>query len=511
MTQAYFRPLRQPPYPQSDGKPSGWFRVGLALSLAGAILGGAIGAAVKPAAPALGAAQFAGGGFLLGAIITSLRDWRAGLGLLVLIVLAEDSLRKALPGVPYAVSLGKDLLVAACYLSFLFRPRQRIGLRPPTRLEQAGVYLPLFLWGVFVVAESLNPRLPHILVGISGIRTWLLFVPLIGLVANTFHEEGKAEFVLRWLAYLAIPLFGVALLQNLYYDDLPAFLASSAFAKFRGLESGANVRYVESLFASPTLYALACVYQLCLVVGLLKMRRPRGQTIGLWIAGYCTVMGAHLSGVRTGLLFCAVAMIAMLPLLMFPRERSADGTPRRRPGLVLGGVIGLALGAVLVSQMKDNRAEAFWTSLEVNIVSERMEHSIEQSAGLRVPPLGNGTGAAGKSGQVMVLLGRPALGFENAEWGAMLVRYSFGPVGSWLGAILLSWFMLAMFVIAWRNRTGRFAALRFTLWVYLAAQVGWFIFKAYPVMENGTMVIMFWTTAGLVLGLARLDEQQAGA
>ena len=92
----------------------------------------------------------------------------------------------------------------------------------------------------------------------------------------------------------------------------------------------------------------------------------------------------------------------------------------------------------------------------------------------------------------------------------MLVRYSFGPVGSWLGAILLAWLMLALFVIAWCNRTGRFAALRFTLWVYLAAQMGWFIFKAYPVMENGTMVIMFWTTAGLVLGLARLDEQQAG-
>src|SRR5690606_34908163 len=162
-----------------------------------------------------------------------------------------------------------------------------------------------------VVAQAFNPRVPHWLVGISGIRTWLVFVPLIVLLANTFRTSESAERVLRWIAYLAMPLFAVALLQNLFYDDLPAFLADSAFAKFRSLESGEFVRYNESIFASPTLYALACVYQLCLVVGLLKVHRPPGQRVLLWISGYCAVMGAHLSGVRTGLLFAGVAVLAM--------------------------------------------------------------------------------------------------------------------------------------------------------------------------------------------------------
>jgi hypothetical protein len=441
-------------------------------------------------------------------MITAARDWRAGLGLLVLVVLAEDSLRKGLPGVPYAVSLGKDLLVAVCYFSFIFNPRARKGLRPPSRLEQIGVYLPLLLWGVFVTAEALNPRLPHILVGISGIRTWLLFVPLIGLLANTFREGDKADFVMRWLAYLAIPFFLVALLQNQFYDQLPKFLASSAFAKWRGLESGANVRYNESIFASPTLYALACVYQLCLVVGLLRMRRPGRQQVVLWIAGYCTVMGAHLSGVRTGLLFAAVAVIAMLPLMLYPRQAQPDGRRRRRPGLIIGGVVGLIIGAVLVSQMKENRAEAFRTSLEVNIISDRVEDNVDVTARLNVPPLGNGTGAAGKSGQVMTLLGKPALGFENIEWGTLLVRYSFGSVGVAVGMIVLGWFLVGLLAIAWRQRRARFAALRFTLWIYLCAQMGWFLFKAYPVMENGTMVIMFWTSAGLIIGLGRIDEAE---
>jgi hypothetical protein len=491
--------------PPADGR-SKPFRRGLALALLGALFGGLLGLAANPDDPSLGAAQYAGAGFLIGSMIAALQDWRTGLGLLILIVLAEDSLRKALPGAPYAVSLGKDLLVALCYVSWLFRPRDRISVRRASRLEQVGVYVPLVLWALFVIAEAFNPHLPHILVGFSGVRTWLLFVPLIGLCANVFRD-GEAERVVRWLAYLAIPLFLIALMQNVYYDNLPPFLANSAFAKFRGLESGATVRYNESIFASPTLFALACVYQLCLVVGLLKMHRPPRQRVLLWISGYCAVMSAHLSGVRTGLLFAAVAIAAMLPLLLFPRERQPDGTVRRGPGLVLGGIIGLLLGVVLVGSMKETRAEAFWTSLEVNIIGERIEESVAHVGAQPVPPLGNGTGAAGKSGQVMALLGREPMGFENVEWGNLLVRYCFGPVGMWVAAILLAWFMGGLLAVATRNRQGRFAALRYTLWIYLAAQMGWFLFKAYPVMENGTMVAMFWTSAGLIIGLGRLDEQ----
>lgn len=500
MTQAYILPSRQPIQP-------GAFRKGLLLCLASTAFGAAVGATGVVGDHLIGAAQFGAVGFLLAAMFTALQDWRAGLGLLVIIVLAEDSLRKGLPGTPYAVSLGKDLLLAVCYLSWLAKPAARMGVRAMTSAERLGVWTPIGLWALFVVLEAFNPRLPHWLVGISGIRTWLLSVPLLGLLANTFRESAQAERVMRWIAYFAIPLFAVALIQNLYYDSLPPFLANSAFAKFRGLESGDYVRYNESLFASPTLYALACVYQLCLVVGLLRMHRPRGQKIMLWVAGYCTVMGAHLSGVRTGLLFAALAVLCMLPLIAYPRQAGAQG-PRRRPGLIIGGVIGLIIGGILVGAMKETRAEAFWTSLEVDIVGTRMEQSVSGANSVRVSALGNGTGSAGKSGQVMTLLGRDALGFEHAEWGNLLVRYSFGPVGYWLGAGLLVWLMLGLFAVAWRNRAGPFGPLRYALWVYLGAQMGWFLFKAYPVMENGTMVLMFWSSAGLIMGLARLDEQE---
>jgi hypothetical protein len=482
------------------------FRNGLVLSLALAVFGAAVGAIGLAGGGAEGAAKAAGVGYLVGACLTAIKDWRAGLGLLIVLVLAEDSLRKALPGTPYIVSLGKDILVAVCYLAFLFQPSSRVGVRSSSRGEKVGLYLPLVIWAVFVIMQAFNPYLPHILVGISGIRTWLLFVPLLVLAANAFRDGDTADRVLRYLAYLAIPLFGVALIQNQFYDDLPLFLANSAFAKFRGLESGNNVRYNESLFASPTLYALVCVFQLCVVVGLLKIPRARRQTLLLWLSGYCAVMGAHLSGVRTGLLFCGVAVLSLLPLILVRHERVRHGLARR-PGLIAGGLVGLAIGAVLVASMQPTRSEAFWSSLEVGIIGARMDDSISHVRVQDTPPLGNGTGSAGKSGQVMTLLGRPAMGFENVEWGNLLVRYSYGPVGMWFGAFLLVWMLAGLLRIAWRNRLGRFAPLRFALWVYVCAQMGWFLFKAYPVLENGTMLVLFWASVGLIVCLGRLDER----
>lgn len=481
-------------------------RKALAFSLAVATIGTLLGALSYNTDPLLGSALGAGVGFLLGAIVGAFADWRMGLALLVVVLVGEDSLRKAVPGSPYSISLGKDLLIAACYLCYAFRPRLRRPLRQADNLEKWGIYFPILAWMSFVVLEAANPALPNLLVGISGIRTWLLYMPMMVLMSNFFRSNTSADNFLRALAYLAIPIFIITLLQNSYYDSMPPFLRESAFRKIRILESGGEVRYNESIFASPTLLALICVFQLCLSIGLLKMARPRRQRIWLWIAGYCAIMSAHLSGIRTGLLFCAIAILTCLPLILYRFEK-APGLPRRhRPGLITGGLIGLLLGSVLVGMMEGNRAEAFWTSIQPQLVEERMDVAIAVTDDFGGGLLGNGTGSAGKSGRVMNLLGKPSPGNESVEWGTALVRYSFGVVGMWLGAVLGLWALFGLLRAATVNRDAPFAPVRYVLWIYIGAQLSWFLFKAYPVLENGTMGVLYWSSAGLIIGLRRLDE-----
>lgn len=484
-------------------------RKALAFSLAAAIVGTLLGAAGYAKDPVLGSFLGAGVGFLCGAIIGAFADWRVGLGLLVFFLLGEDSLRKAVPGSPYWISLGKDFLIAGCYLCYAFRPQLRKPLRGADNLEKYGVYLPILCWFGFVVLQAANPALPNILVGISGIRTWVLYFPMMILMSNFFRNGRSADEFLRAITYLAIPIFVITLLQNSFYDSMPVFLRETAFRKIRTLESGGEVRYNESIFATPTLLALVCVFQLCLAIGLLKMHRTRRQRILLWASGYCAVMSAHLSGIRTGLLFCAIAVLTCLPLMLYRYEKRANQPRRRRSGLFFGGVLGLILGALLISQMTGNRAEAFWTSIQPALVEQRMDAAIEVTDDFGGGLLGNGTGSAGKSGRVMNLLGQPSPSNEAVEWGTALIRYSFGVIGMWLGALFGLWALFGLLRVVLKNREGPFATVRYGLWIFVGAQISWYLFKAYPVLENGTMGVLYWTSAGLIIGLRRLDELDA--
>lgn len=481
------------------------FTVG-ALAGTGALLGGAASGAEYSRVLTWG-----GGGFVIGAVISALLDWRVGLILLGMLALGEDSVRKALPNAPYTVTLGKDLVVAACYISFITKASLRRGQYRDHR-EYMYILVPILIWGAFVVLQVFNPRVPHILVGISGVRTWLLFVPVMYLVATMFRDANLADKLLRWGAYLAIPMVIVALLQNSYYHELPLFLANSAFAKYHTLESGTPLRYVESIFATPTMYALVCVFHLCLCVGLLKAPRPRRQQILLWISGYCAVMGAHLSGIRTGMMFVVLAVIGMMPLILYRfTPTDTDTNPaapsrwRRRPGLIAGGVAGLLIGIALVASMKPARLESFSTSFDINILETRMVDSISGSKMLESGAMGLGTGSGGKSGNVMTLIGKPSPSEENLEWGTGLIGHCYGYVGKWLGAMIVAWLMGGLLLLALTARYGRHAPLRYAMWVYLCGQMGWFLFKAYPIMENASMLLLFWSSAGMIVGLTRVD------
>ncbi len=480
-----------------------------ALALCAAAFGALIGSAgVGPFSnnPALSAAVGAGALFLLATVFVTLGDWRYGLALLLVIVLGEDSLRKAIPNAPNWINLGKDFVVAAAYLSFMFTRRKLppgIGLPRDARKL---IIAPLAIWAVFVIGEAVLA--PHILVGISGIRTWLLYMPLLVLAAYFVQELEQPERMFNLLVLLAIPFLALALLQNTFGEALPSFLSDHELLQYRTLEGGESLRYNESIFATPTAYALVCVFHMCLVVGLLKMKQTPRMVLLLWVCGYCTVAGAYLSGIRTGLMFIGIAVASLTPLLLLRKRVRADGSHEKRHGLLIGTCVGLLIGAALVVSMKDTRAKAFWSSLDIGIVNSRMNDAVVGTSWFETGLFGKGTGTGGKSSQILTLVGEPGAGEINVEWGAALVKYSFGMVGVVLGALVLGWLLLGLLKLATNYRQGRYMPLRYALWVYVCAQMGWFLFKAYPVLENGTMTLMCWTSVGFVLGLHEIDRRE---
>ncbi|MCC6572376.1 MAG: hypothetical protein IT462_01180 [Planctomycetes bacterium] len=480
------------------------------ISVSAAALGAMIGSTgMGPYSgnPVLGAAIGAGALFLLATVFVTLADWRHGLVLLLAIVLGEDSIRKAIPNAPNWVNLGKDFVVAAAYLSFLFRGRAKNPYRLPREARML-VIAPLMVWAAFVIFEAFNPGVQHVLIGISGIRTWLLYMPLFVLAAYFVQDLEKPERMFNLLVMLAIPFLALTLLQNTFGESLPSFLHDKELTKYRTLESGESIRYNESVFATSTAYSLVCVFHLCLVVGLLKIKQTPRMVVMIWIAGYCAVAGAYLSGIRTGLSFIGIAIIALSPLMLLRKRRRPDGSYEKRHGLLIGAVVGILVGACLVVSMKETRAKAFWSGLDPSVVNTRMAYAVEVTQWFDTGPIGAGTGTAGKSGQVLALVGEEGSSNTEVEWGTALIKFCFGDVGMVLGAIVLVWLMLGLLKLAIEHRHGRYMPLRYALWVYVCAQLSWFLFKAYPVLENGTMTLMCWTSVGFILGLHEIDRRE---
>lgn len=164
---------------------------------------------------------------------------------------------------------------------------------------------------------------------------------------------------------------------------------------------------------------------------------------------------------------------------------------------------------MLVGTMGSPRTTAFWTALSPDVVRERVDYAASAPLSINTGMLGNGTGTAGASGRVMSLVGEKSPGAEWVEWGGALIRYCFGDFGIVIGALLGAWFFSGLFVIAFENRYMRFAPLRFALWVYLCGHISWYLLKAFPVLENGTMCLVFWSCVGALLGFARLDRDAA--
>lgn len=490
--------------PQTGGTS---FRSALLGALVIAVCGALLGVLVNIEDPFLGATIGAGGLFIAAASVIGLVNWRLGLGLLLMVVLCEDTVRKAMPGTPMYVNLAKDFIIVSCYLSYFFG-KERKTRDPMPREFRKLVFAPIALWAAFLGVQCLNPSVGHPLVAISGLRTWFLAVPMMILVARLMDDPVAVIRFLRWVCVLAIPFLALALAQNRFGTALPEALNNSAFASAHTLETGDWIGYNESIFSNPSLYALSCVFHLCLVVGLLKLPQPRRWVITLWICGYCAVAGSHISGVRTGLMFAIIAIACLSPLVLYTRSRLSDGRSVRRMGLIMGGVFGLIIGYGLFANMKETRLRAFVTSFDLGLVETRMDSAISATNDFGGGLLGHGTGMAGKSGRVMSLVGQPSPSNERVEWGTALVKYSFGDIGLWFGAFVMAWLFLGLLRLATRFREQTFAPLRFALWVYLCAQMSWYLFKNYPILENGSMMLMFWCSAGVLLGAYRLDKRE---
>ena len=162
-------------------------------------------------------------------------NWRVSVKTVLVLVVLEGALRKwALPQASQLIYFLKDFVLVGAYLAYFGGSRSsKFSFKDETIRGLA--YLISF-WCLF---EAFNPGLGSPIIGIFGIRNYLLYIPLMWMLPSLFQSQEELYKYLRAYLLLLIPVGLLAIAQyfspidsplNVYAPDMEQQIATSGGA-----------------------------------------------------------------------------------------------------------------------------------------------------------------------------------------------------------------------------------------------------------------------------------------
>jgi hypothetical protein len=433
----------------------------------------------------------------LGAVM-AVRYWQHALfGVFVLLVF-EGALRKwAFPSAQAQIYLVKDAILLAVYLGFVLD-----GRRSQPALRGVGwIRNVLFLAFAFGCLEVFNPNSPSILVGLTGLKTYFLYVPIAFILPYAFESREHLLHKIRLYLVMAIPVALLGFIQvaagpdsflNTYVSHTEDSPTLTHFGREMNIvRTAGTFSYISGYTAFLTFVAflaigynlangwrvrnnIAPILALALVVGAMFTTGSRAPVytlvatgpVILWLAASGRVLP-----IRTAVRLCLVIpIVAFVALHVSPRAFEAFA----------------------------ERATESSDSTVYRLLSP-VNQTIEALSG--APALGMGIGATHPSAFTI-------MGTKEPWWlGDLLTEEEMARVTVELGLIGLVLvfglrFLIAAFALrcALSFKDPAYRALGIVLTVYLALGI------IGSIVLNGTAGLYYWGALGVVLGMRRLER-----
>lgn len=298
------------------------------------------------------------GGLLL---IATWRNWELGIQALLVIVIIEGAIRKwFLPSASELVYFYKDFLMIVIVISYLTKKRKASFLiKHQTKIFS--VILIAFM--LYVVASISNPGLPHPLVGLLGVKAYLLYVPLAFLVPRMFTSKEKLVAFLKWYLIIALPVIALSIMQfsdsdpnsalNRYAWDEQTIAATGLEMGVANFLDSAGASYVRVTgpFSYITGLTIYLPIMFALLLGLMAQRSIRDLSKTFRLIYYfipaAIVAAAFMTGSRG-----AVVSIGLVALIFYSLASRKDLIRRLRQAAI-GGVLIYLMLAVFFPQASD--------------------------------------------------------------------------------------------------------------------------------------------------------------
>src|SRR5262249_42736003 len=149
-----------------------------------------------------------------------------------------------LPWAQSGVYLVKDAILIAAYLGFLLDGRRKRSVRGEAGL----IKVVLILSFMFGCIEVLNPNSPSILIGLAGLKTYFLYVPIAFILPYAFKSREHLFGLIRRYLIMAIPVAVLGFVQIAAGPEssLNTYVSFSEDAENAGVRFGSTYDLVRT-------------------------------------------------------------------------------------------------------------------------------------------------------------------------------------------------------------------------------------------------------------------------
>lgn len=158
--------------------------------------------------------------------------WRRSVKAVFILLVFEGALRKwVLPQASEMIYFLKDVVLIGAYLNFyaFSVPKDKLPKKGGRQIVNVLIFIAMG-WCIF---QAFNPSLGSPLVGIFGLRGYLVYIPLIWMIPYLFESEDELFKFLRSHLLLTIPcgLIGIVQFFSPYDSFINAYADEAAVGK----------------------------------------------------------------------------------------------------------------------------------------------------------------------------------------------------------------------------------------------------------------------------------------
>ncbi|MEI6331105.1 MAG: hypothetical protein WCP16_17830 [Pseudanabaena sp. ELA645] len=420
------------------------------------------------------------------------QNWKLSIKAILVLIVVEGALRRwAFPQARDLIYFVKDFILIGAYLGFFSKPRLIVDRYPYLKAITQ-------VLSVLCCLLAFNPSLGSPIIGLLGIRSYLLYIPLLWVVPHLFDSQTELRDFIRRYLLLIIPVCILGIVQYFSPFDSPlnAYIAGEE-GKVDTVGEFVRITGSFSYLSGLTTYLQFCFSLIVLVIFREKEIK--------WIVIYClelmlVITNSFMSGSRGIIIYEILFAGSFIVIIGITDPKALINFVRRLfIPLALSFAITIANFQVAIEALS-YRNETAGDSIVERIIGPFIEIYIFAEKKIEGYGAGATQGGAASLRGVLNLPSGEVVPDNESEMGRIVIELGLLGFILWYSLKISIWIALYSGFVKHKDNFYKEAALTMLLFQIILFQD--------RVVFNPTMLVYYWFGSGFIYLLPVLESKE---